>query len=100
MKELENQPEKNLQRTHDLALTLRVQESQGPQTRFADGGDLLFIHLRVSDDVGESAAFQELHDYPQLVADQVRAVHVDDVLVVVVAHNHYLYWGNRTWWWW
>ncbi len=41
----------------------------------------------VSDDVGESAAFEELHDDPEFVLDQVAVVHLDDVCVVVVPHD-------------
>ena len=69
---------------------LRVEEGQRLQTLQANGGDLLFVHAGVSDDIRQSAAFQVLHHDPQLVADQETVVHFDNVRMMIVAHNHHL----------
>lgn len=67
--------------------TLRMQVRQCFQALSTHGSDLLLVHSRVSHDVCEGAAFQELHDDPQLVLDEKRVVHFDDVGVVVVPHD-------------
>ena len=41
----------------------------------------------VSDDIGESSTFEELHDDPEFVLDQVAIVHLNDVGVMVVPHD-------------
>ena len=46
--------------------------------------------LGVSDDVGESASLEKLHDDPQFVTNEEAVVHVNDVGVVIVAHDHNL----------
>lgn len=44
----------------------------------------------VCDDVGQSAAFQKLHDDPQLVPYQVAVVHLYHVVMVIVPHDNHL----------
>lgn len=40
--------------------------------------------------MGESAALQVLHDYPEFLLHQSAAVHFNHVLVPVVPHDHHL----------
>lgn len=69
---------------------LGVQIGERLQALSTHGGDLLLVHARVRDNVGECAALQVLHDDPELVLHQVAVVRLHDVGVVVVAHNHHL----------
>ena len=45
---------------------------------------------RVSDNVRQGPALQELHNDPELVSNQVAVVHVNHVLMVIVPHDHHL----------
>ena len=64
-----------------------VQVGERVEDTLAHGGYLQLVHARLGDDVGERAAAQILHHDPELVVDQVAAVHVDNVGVLVVAHD-------------
>lgn len=45
---------------------------------------------RMSDDVSQGSALQELHHYPEFITDQITVIHVDHVLVMVVSHDDHL----------
>lgn len=69
--------------------SLRVEECQRFETLFANGGDLFLVHTRMGNYVGESASFEELHHNPELIFNQKRVVHLDDIRMMIVTHNHY-----------
>ena len=63
-----------------------VQIFQGSEDLKANSGDLWFGHSDVCDDIGERASFHVFHHDPQLIANQMRRMHVDYVGVLIVSH--------------
>jgi hypothetical protein len=54
---------------------------------FADCGNLVFIHRRLRDDVGQGTSGQELHDDPQLPAVAKALDEVYQVWMVQLFHH-------------